>query len=129
MFGLFNGQNRFKAALQVYNGLALCLAAYDWFNNPAAKSSELGADIIIHAVSMYSLRENAGALLQLFSSGANCFRVGNIYTALTLGGSAVPAALNAIDAITHLTNAVTAFIPSASDNELEEDDALKAKMS
>jgi len=117
MFGLFNRKSGFKAALQAYNALTMCVAAYGLMTNPQAKFSEVGADVLIHAISLYSLRENAGALLQIFSSGANMFRMGSIYAALTLEGSSVPTSLNATDMVNHLLNTVAGLIPNEEEKQ------------
>lgn len=121
MFRLFDKRKQLKSALQLYNALTLCLASYDLITNPQAKFSEVGADVLIHAVTMYSLRDGVGVLAPLFTSAANIFRMGSIYSGLTLGGSSVPQFLNCLDMANHFINAV-AVLPY-SDEELNEDEA------
>lgn len=104
MLGFFNTQHSWKKALQAYNLLALTLATYTLATDPDASKSELGADILVHYVTILSLRENTSCFTAMASSLLNTARIGAIYGAVTSGCSSATSIFNALDVTNHFVN-------------------------
>lgn len=102
MFGLFNTNSRWKCGIQVVNLAALSLATYDLITNPEASLAEVGFDVLVHAASFLSLKNNADTLGAFITSGLNMARFGAIYAGVTSGCTGVPLLLNGVDAVNHL---------------------------
>ena len=107
MIGFFHQTNQWRRALQIYNTLAFTIAAYELVNNPAASIYEVGADMLIHLATCYSLGKDASAPSELGWGAVNLMRIGAIYAGVTSGISAFSSPLNALDAVGHLLNAGT----------------------
>jgi hypothetical protein len=98
-----------KKSLQAWNVLVLALATYDLISSPTDRFSEVGADIVVHALTILSLQENTSAIMTVLGTSANIFRLGNIYTGTLSGSTTISPFFNAIDTTTHLVNAGSVF--------------------
>ncbi|KTD08969.1 hypothetical protein Lgra_2204 [Legionella gratiana] len=108
MLGFFNQENRWRATMQVANGLVLVLAAYEMINNPET-AWENGFEIAMHALNMITFQGNDNALTSIGNAALNFSSLGAIYGWVASGGSSRPVMVNVADALLHLTNAVTSI--------------------
>ena len=127
MLGFFNPKNNWKTALQAYNLLALTLATYELATNPDASQNELGADIVIHAMTIINLGENTSFLMGMIASWSNAARFGAICSAGKSGYSSVAGALESMDALNHLVNMLGSFVAACDDHEPDNTRVIKGQ--
>lgn len=108
MMGFFNNTNKWRATMQVANGLALMVAAYNMFSKPET-AWENGFEIAMHALNFITFSSNDNALTSISNAALNCASLGSIYTGITSGCSTKPLMVNMADALLHLTNSVTSI--------------------
>ena len=106
MLGFFNQENRWRATMQVANGLVLMLAAYEMINNPET-AWENGFEIAMHAFNIITFQGNDNALTSIGNAALNFSSLGSIYAWVASGASSRPVMVHAADALLHLTNALT----------------------
>ncbi|MCW8400006.1 hypothetical protein OQJ26_14575 [Legionella sp. PATHC038] len=108
MIGFFNTENKWRATMQVANGLALMMAAYNLFSNPDT-AWENGFDIAMCALNVVTFSSNDNALSSIGNSALNFTSLGTVYAGITSGCTANPTLVNVGKAVLNLTNAVTSI--------------------
>ncbi|CAM3068742.1 Uncharacterised protein [Legionella steigerwaltii] len=108
MFGFFNAENKWRAAMQITNGLALMFAAYNLLSNPETVW-ENGFDIAMCALNVVTFSSNDNALSSIGNCALNFTGLGTVYAGVTSGCTVNPLTVNAGKAVLHLTNAVTSI--------------------
>lgn len=106
MLGFFNQENKWRATMQVANGLMLVLAAYEMINNPET-IWENGFEIAMHAFNIITFQGNDNGLTSIGNAALNFSSLGAIYGWVASGGSSRQVMVNAADALLHVTNALT----------------------
>ena len=105
MFGLFNSNNKAIATVQFANLVLFSAAAWDLYKNPEAKLSNVGFDMLVHAVSILNLRDSGSKVgLIVGAYTLNWFSLGMLYSGCANPGIAdvlthvvtVPAALSSM---------------------------------
>ncbi|KTD40314.1 hypothetical protein [Legionella parisiensis] len=108
MVGFFNKENKWRAAMQVTNGLFLAMTAYKMFSDPETVW-ENGFEIAMLALNIVTFSRNDNALTSIGNAALNFTGLGTAYAGATLGCSANSLTENVGNALLHLTNAVTSI--------------------
>lgn len=108
MIGFFNTENKWRATMQVANGLVLMMAAYNLFSDPETVW-ENGFDIAMCALNVVTFSSNDNALSSIGNAALNFTSLGTAYAGVTSGCTANPLMVNAGKAMLSLTNAVTSI--------------------
>ncbi|PWY55215.1 hypothetical protein DGG96_13650 [Legionella qingyii] len=116
MISFFNKENRWRATMQVANGLALTMAAYNLFSNPETVW-ENGFEIAMLALNVVTFSSNDNALSSIGNAALNFTSLGTVYAGATSGctSNSLPVSLG--NAFLHMTNAVTSICYRYEPNE------------
>ncbi|WP_019232973.1 hypothetical protein [Legionella anisa] len=108
MLGFFNKENKWRAAMQVTNGLFLMMTAYKMFSDPET-AWEHGFEIAALALNVVTFSKNDNALTSIGNAAFNIMGLGTAYAGATLGCFSNSLAENAGNAMLYLTNALTSI--------------------
>ncbi|KTD63607.1 MULTISPECIES: hypothetical protein [Legionella] len=124
MLGFFNQENRWRATMQVVNGFALALAAYEMINNPET-IWENGFEIAMLALNVITFQGNDNALTSIGNAALNFSSLGAIYGWVASGSSSRSVMVNAGETLLHVTNAVTS-VCYRTDNMVKHENTTQA---
>ncbi|WP_454782018.1 hypothetical protein [Legionella sp. WA2022007384] len=108
MFGFFNRENSWRATMQVANGIALSIAAYNLLSNPET-IWENGFEIVMLGLNVVTFSSNDNALTSIGNAALNFTGLGTDYAGATTGCTANSLPITAAKALLHMTNAVTSI--------------------
>lgn len=102
--------------MQVLNGLALMMAAYNLISNPETVW-ENGFDIAMCALNVVTFSSNDNALTSIGNAALNFTGMGTVYAGVTSGCSSNSVAVNMGKAALHLSNAITSICYKYEENQ------------
>ncbi|QMT61099.1 hypothetical protein [Legionella sp. PC997] len=108
MFGFFNKENKWRAAMQAANVIGLSVAAYNLLSNPDT-AWENGFQMVMLAINVVTFSSNDNPLSSIGNAALNFTGLGTAYAAATSGCTANSLPVTVGNVLLHATNAVTSI--------------------
>ena len=108
----FNTQSDARAAAQLASLVLFAYALYTYYSDPEARFSELGMEMLIQGVSVYSLGENANPHVDALVMLCNVFGSGVAYGAASSGNSSFGLLMNLANIIGFIAVGITSLLTS-----------------